>query len=130
MYVQVVLMVLRCECQKGVWYEKVPDGGNRSLFINVVVMVQKTQLGSYDVPTPLGSTHVMAAAPRPGFFLAGSCNLWAEAFIIFLRSLSIQPFLDFVAVIICFVQAVMLKRVPSYGIVPANLGSRFEGRNR
>jgi hypothetical protein len=56
--------------------------------------------------------------------------LWAEAFIIFLRSLSIQPFLDFVAVIICFVQVVMLKRAPSYGIVPANLGSRFKGRNR
>lgn len=77
---KVVLMVLRCECQKRVWYEKVPDGGNRSLFINVVVMVQKTQLGSYDVPTPLGSTHVMApelAAPRPGFFWleAATCGL-------------------------------------------------------
>lgn len=72
MYVQVVLMVLRCECQKRVWDEKVLDGGNRSLFINVVVMVQKTQLGSYDVPTPLGSTHVMAVLnllPRvPDFF--------------------------------------------------------------
>ena len=69
------------------------------------------------------------AAPRPGFFWLEAAK-WAEAFIIFLRSLSIQPFLDFVAVIICFVQVVMLKRVPSYGIVPANLGSRFKGRNR
>lgn len=78
MYVQVVLMVLRCECQKRVWYEKVPDGGNRSLFINVVVMVQKTQLGSYDVPTPLGSTswQLLNLLPRvPDYFFGWKLQL-------------------------------------------------------